>query len=151
MSQPQNCMIRSKSDRNTLLAYVIKSSSPQTRRSSEARRQVGEPRNPVRERDMVSPRAVPAVPSTPYARGDTQHQWRLLSRAPFGLRGALPGGMGHITGCRGRVFWDCTRFIMGGLAEEPKTGKERDRGSLGRKQCGKIELGLVVSKQAGGQ
>jgi len=62
--------------------------------------------------------------------------------------GALPGGVGHTTRCRGRVFWDCTRFIIGVLEEKPKTGKEKGQGSLGRKKCGKIELELVVSKQA---
>lgn len=97
----------------------------------------GEPHNPVRERDMVSLMAVPEVPPAPCARSDTQHHHQLLSRAPFGLWGALPGGMGHITGCRETVLWDSTRFVMGGLCEEPKIVKEKDQGSSERKKWGK--------------
>lgn len=32
----------------------------------------------------------------------------------------------------GTAFWNCTRLIMGWLKEEPKVGKGRHEGDLGR-------------------
>lgn len=45
--------------------------------------------------------------------------------------GVLSGGMGHITGCRGRTFGDCTRLTMGCLGKAPEVGKGMNIGDLG--------------------
>lgn len=47
----------------------------------------------------------------------------------------LPRGMGCIMRCKGRTFGDDTRLTVGCLVEEPKVGKGRARGHLGRNKC----------------
>lgn len=51
----------------------------------------------------------------------------------------LPKGMGHIMGCRGPAFGECTGLFLGSVGEEPKTEKMVDLGDLGRNIYVKIE------------
>lgn len=49
--------------------------------------------------------------------------------------GSLPRGVGHVRGCRGSAFWDCTGLIMGYSGE----GKEWIQVIWGGRNMGKIE------------
>lgn len=51
----------------------------------------------------------------------------------------LPSSVGHGTECRRKIFWYCTGLIMRYLGEEPKEGKRKVLGDLGRNKCRKIE------------
>ena len=79
---------------------------------------------------------------TPLYRCDTHHH--KPSGAAFGItfwtKGEfLPSSVGHVIERRGKAFWDCTGLIMGYLGDQPKEGKGKDLGDLGRSKCRKIE------------
>lgn len=76
--------------------------------------QGGEPRVPVRRKDVASVGAVPVVPLALHVEGDIQYRCLLL---PSGLRESLPG------------VWDrlSMRVSMGCVQTEAKLGKERNQ------------------------
>lgn len=75
----------------------------------------------------------PRGPSAPASRRETHRDES--TGEPFGLGGLLHRGMGCVMRCKGRAFGDSTRLTVGYLVEEPKVGKGRAPGRLGRNNC----------------
>lgn len=104
--------------------------------------EAGEHHNPVRERGMVSSRAVSAVPSAPCARADTQHWWWLLPSHSLDWGGHCLGVWDTLQET-GEEYLGTFKIYYGRF----RGGKERDKGRLGRrKKC----LGKWSQDQADG-
>ena len=83
-----------------------------------------------------------AVPGYPPPRCPGLRPIKNISSSPDHLWDwghSLTRVMGDIMGCRGRAFWDCTRFVMRSLGKEQKEGKGKDTDDFRRIKCGKTE------------
>lgn len=75
-----------------------------------------------------------------WVRPVTASQSEQFFRPPYKRRRSLHWGMRPFVGYRERAFGDCTRLFMGYLAKEPKVGKRRGYGGLGRNKHGKTKV-----------
>lgn len=121
------------------LGYVIKGPPPHTRRSPEARGQVEKIQEPGQRKGPPSdaPQGCPGVPSAPRARGTSSTSLQLKGSLEHLVTAGgyeMPRDCGTHYEMLGRAFWNCTRLIMGWLKEDPKVGKWRDEGDLGRNE-----------------
>lgn len=74
----------------------------------------------------------PAAQESHQPRCEIHHKGK--AGTPFKLwrRPCCVQGHGHLTGYRGRAFWDCTRLTMARLGEEAKRGKGEIWGKKGQ-------------------